>query len=222
MESIANRVGQVIEKLGISKNEFAREIGISSALISKITNKETNFGVDVLSKIVSKYPAINPYWVLTGVGEMFPDIRDTSEPQKKTDTSNTVTLFNLEEMTEIRPLVNFSLSLQTIFNSLVKGEKIELTTDEINGLATDYAHYKTALDELTNGVTTSLKIEELKTIAASTRTCYLFEIKRLLHELEETFYDGLTNNWIVIKERPSKRNQRDIAIDALLKAVKKS
>jgi transcriptional regulator with XRE-family HTH domain len=70
METINSRLIYYINHLGLSKNSFARKINTSSAMISKITTKDINFGVDVLVKIVQKCPELNIYWLLTGNGEM--------------------------------------------------------------------------------------------------------------------------------------------------------
>lgn len=75
-EAVAVRVTQLIQTLGISKNEFARNVGISSALISKITNKQTNFGVDIAAKIISTYPRLSSAWLLTGIGDMWNKVSD--------------------------------------------------------------------------------------------------------------------------------------------------
>lgn len=71
MSSLRDRLNHIINTLRLSKNEFAREIGISSAMISKITTKDINFGIDVYQKIISRYPEINQSWLLTGVGNMW-------------------------------------------------------------------------------------------------------------------------------------------------------
>ena len=78
METKRNRINYLIERFGISKNQFAKEIGTSSAMISKITTKDINFGVDVLEKIISRYPEVNFIWLLTGQGQPFNN--GTTEP----------------------------------------------------------------------------------------------------------------------------------------------
>ncbi len=71
MENIADRIIKLIEALGISKNKFAENIGISSSLISQITTKKNSFRVDILQKITSNYPKVDTDWLLNGVGEMW-------------------------------------------------------------------------------------------------------------------------------------------------------
>jgi predicted transcriptional regulator len=70
-ETIKDRLNLLISSLGISKNQFAKEIGTSSAMISKITTQDINFGVDIIEKIISTFPRVNNVWLLTGVGKMF-------------------------------------------------------------------------------------------------------------------------------------------------------
>jgi transcriptional regulator with XRE-family HTH domain len=71
MENINSRISEVITALKLSKNQFSKEIGTSSAMISKITGDKTNFGIEIIEKIVSKYPQLNFNWILTGFGEMW-------------------------------------------------------------------------------------------------------------------------------------------------------
>jgi len=87
MTSPKDRLNQLIAYLNVSKNEFAREIGVSSAMISKITTKDINFGVDVLEKIIGRYKLLNPLWLLTGIGYMW-----LSDPPIETNTPNAVKL----------------------------------------------------------------------------------------------------------------------------------
>lgn len=68
--SVHDRIDELIKDLGLSKNQFSLEIGTSSAMISKITKNKVNFGVDIMQKIINRYPDINSNWLLTGVGEI--------------------------------------------------------------------------------------------------------------------------------------------------------
>jgi transcriptional regulator with XRE-family HTH domain len=74
METIAERLLSLIDYLGITKNAFAKSIGTSSALISKLTTQNIDFRIDILQKIVAKYSNVNLQWLLTGVGKMLIEI----------------------------------------------------------------------------------------------------------------------------------------------------
>ena len=70
MDKIVNttvgRIIKFIEYKGISKREFATSVGISHSLIGKANA----IGSDKLENILSKYPELNPVWLLTGEGDM--------------------------------------------------------------------------------------------------------------------------------------------------------
>lgn len=71
MDGFAKRLIGFISYLGVSNYKFANDIGISQALISKLTtNDDVSFRVDFLTKILAKYPELNINWLLTGSGVM--------------------------------------------------------------------------------------------------------------------------------------------------------
>jgi hypothetical protein len=65
-----DRINELITALGISKNKFAKALGTSSAVISKITTSDVNYGVEFAERIISTFPSVNPRWLLSGIGEM--------------------------------------------------------------------------------------------------------------------------------------------------------
>ena len=72
MTRISERIGQLINDLRLSKNQFSKEIKTSSALISQIVaNGKDSFRVDLIQKIVNRYPNINLSWLLLGEGDMW-------------------------------------------------------------------------------------------------------------------------------------------------------
>lgn len=60
------RILQFIESKGISKNKFYIETGISNGVL----DKKSGLSMDTVEKFYSKYPEINPEWILTGKGDM--------------------------------------------------------------------------------------------------------------------------------------------------------
>lgn len=64
------RINQLIDALGLSKNKFAKAVGTSSAVISNITTANVNYGIELAEKIISTFPSVNPSWLLSGIGEM--------------------------------------------------------------------------------------------------------------------------------------------------------
>jgi transcriptional regulator with XRE-family HTH domain len=68
--TISSRLGKFIESMDFSQNEFAKSVGISSPLISQMLNKNSNFGIDTLKKIIDAFPQLNTEWLIKGEGEM--------------------------------------------------------------------------------------------------------------------------------------------------------
>ena len=71
MEKINARVLLIMDKLGKSKSELAREISVSPSIMSHITSGRNKVGLDVLQKIGEVYPQISSQWLLHGAGNMF-------------------------------------------------------------------------------------------------------------------------------------------------------
>ena len=60
------RILQFIDYKGISKNKFYIETGISNGVL----DKKSGLSMETVEKFYSKFPEINPEWLLTGEGEM--------------------------------------------------------------------------------------------------------------------------------------------------------
>ncbi|MDR1675885.1 MAG: helix-turn-helix domain-containing protein [Tannerella sp.] len=64
------RIIQVMNAKGLSSSKFAEEIGIQRAAMSHILNERNKPSLDVLTKIIRRFPEINPEWLLLGNGQM--------------------------------------------------------------------------------------------------------------------------------------------------------
>lgn len=60
------RILQYLELNGIGKRDFSRDTGLSHTIL----NSGKNLGTDKLEKIISVYPELNLYWVVTGFGDL--------------------------------------------------------------------------------------------------------------------------------------------------------
>ena len=65
-----NRIQKIINNQGISLNAFAQEIGVNRSTISHILTGRNKPSVEVLQKILKRYPIISPDWLLLGNGGM--------------------------------------------------------------------------------------------------------------------------------------------------------
>ena len=90
--NIKERVLYFTDYKGFAKEKFFEELGVTYGNF-KGKAKEKALSSDVLAKIVSKYPELNPEWLLTGEGEML-----------KSETTKTET--SKEESVKGIPLVN--------------------------------------------------------------------------------------------------------------------
>lgn len=71
MESIIERVKQVIDYYNLSVRAFEQNIGTSNGVIGRAILKNTDISAAWLSIILDKYPMINALWLITGKGNMF-------------------------------------------------------------------------------------------------------------------------------------------------------
>ncbi|MDH6311804.1 transcriptional regulator with XRE-family HTH domain [Parabacteroides sp. PFB2-10] len=65
------RIIQIMEQEKLSYSRFAEEIGIQRAAMSHIINGRNNPSLDVITKILQRFPEINTDWLLFGKGRMF-------------------------------------------------------------------------------------------------------------------------------------------------------
>ena len=65
-----DRIIQIMTSEGLMPSRFAEEIGIQRAAMSHITSGRNNPSLDVVTKILERFPSINPNWLLFGAGDM--------------------------------------------------------------------------------------------------------------------------------------------------------
>ncbi len=70
MSTIVERIKEIISSLGITENRFAGEIGVNSQTLNNYTSEKRKVGMDVIDKILIKYPQISAEWLMRGVGDM--------------------------------------------------------------------------------------------------------------------------------------------------------
>ncbi len=116
------RVKFFIKFKKISLRKFAEIIGVSHSLI----NNTKSLGSDKLESILTKYPEINPTWLLTGKGDML------VEGIHQEWSNNTVNRGGVSLGDESKSLREMNLLLQA---SLIDKERlIKLLEEENNRL----------------------------------------------------------------------------------------
>lgn len=108
----------------MSQAQFAQAIGVQRAAMSHIISGRNNPSLDVIMKILSCFPAINPDWLLLGKGNIFrenakqPDTLFPSYPTSKIEvlSDNEVQPSNMKQTNEMVDEKNESNSLYTTRN----------------------------------------------------------------------------------------------------------
>ena len=78
--NMKERIIKIMECERMGQAQFASAIGIQRAAMSHISSGRNNPSLDVMTKILHRYPQINPDWLLLGKGEMLRDNTPAMEP----------------------------------------------------------------------------------------------------------------------------------------------
>lgn len=83
---ISERFVIMIDSLGMNNNSFALSIGKSPSNMKPIIDGKTKPGWEMLELILTKYPQINPAWLMKGEGHIF--INQKHEVKKEETTND--------------------------------------------------------------------------------------------------------------------------------------
>lgn len=77
------RFKEILDDNNISASALADELGIQRSTISHLLSGRNKPSLDFILKLLKKYPEINMYWLLNGVGEKYKSdkapIRETTQ-----------------------------------------------------------------------------------------------------------------------------------------------
>lgn len=99
------RIKEYLTFKGITKYKFCNDLGFSN----KFLDNSNNMGTDKACIILRHYSEINAHWLLTGEGKML--------IEKNQDTNNTspeIPLFNVEEITSLKELLDNNRSFKIV------------------------------------------------------------------------------------------------------------
>lgn len=65
------RIETVMQSLNISARQFAAEIRVQPGTISNMMAGRNNPSLEVMKRIMERYPTLNPEWLIAGRGEMW-------------------------------------------------------------------------------------------------------------------------------------------------------
>ena len=84
------RIESVMKSLNLSARQFAAEIHVQPGTISNMMSGRNNPSLDVMKRIMERYPTLNPEWLIAGRGEMWrtapgnePGLFDSQAPDPK-------------------------------------------------------------------------------------------------------------------------------------------
>ena len=91
------RIDAVMKSLNLSARQFAAEIHVQPGTISNMMAGRNNPSLEVMKRIMERYPTLNPEWLIAGRGEMWrtppgeeAGLFDTQPPEGATDVRRTV------------------------------------------------------------------------------------------------------------------------------------
>ena len=65
------RIDAVMKSLNLSARQFAAEIKVGPGTISNMMSGRNNPSLDVMRRIMERYPTLNPEWLIAGIGAMW-------------------------------------------------------------------------------------------------------------------------------------------------------
>lgn len=84
------RIEKVMGSLGLNARQFASEIHVQPGTISNMMSGRNNPSLEVMKRIMERYPTLNPEWLIAGRGEMWrtapgnePGLFDAQAPDPK-------------------------------------------------------------------------------------------------------------------------------------------
>jgi len=67
---MTDRILSIMKYFNLSPSDFAEEIGVQRSSISHLISGRNKPSLEFIQKILSRFPEINPEWMLNGNGEM--------------------------------------------------------------------------------------------------------------------------------------------------------
>jgi DNA-binding XRE family transcriptional regulator len=94
-----DRILAIIQEEEMTNAKFAQEIGVQSSSISHITSGRNNPSIDLIIKILNRFPGISPDWLLQGKGKMYKYQNDeqTVQTQQKPPEQDLFSSFKAAE-----------------------------------------------------------------------------------------------------------------------------
>ena len=100
MDELNKRIVEIMVRFNHSKSSLATELGVSLPLITHITTGRNKPGIELLQRVMQRFPDIDPIWLFLGEGIML------KPAPKQVDLSPV-----LSKMNDLNVLVNNALEV---------------------------------------------------------------------------------------------------------------
>ncbi|MDY0252850.1 MAG: helix-turn-helix transcriptional regulator [Tenuifilaceae bacterium] len=107
------RLQRILTKEGIAPTRFAEIIGVQRSSISHILSGRNKPSFDMIQSIMSKFPKLNPDWLILGTGDMYRKVVQTAlfadpDTSKETSSPSTSPQHNIDTRKEqqVKPSEN--------------------------------------------------------------------------------------------------------------------
>ena len=117
-----NRLHKLLDSEQLTPAKFAEILGVQRSAISHIITGRNNPSFDLISKIISKFPALNSDWLITGKGNMYKTVVqgslfDFDTPKKEELVDKTTTIKPDEKMlvTDVKNSADESKNISDTF-----------------------------------------------------------------------------------------------------------
>ncbi|TAH27334.1 MAG: XRE family transcriptional regulator [Cytophagales bacterium] len=164
---ITNRIEQLLTSWELSPSSFADGIGIPRAVISHILSRRNKPSLEVIQKILIKFPQLNALWLLNGKGDMiqlnlFEESEDTiqygasliskhkknlSNDNIELETENVSTL-NINNQPSEKITIDANSTALLNHNESTKTTIMESEINDNNNFNTENNHLSKSVDSL--------------------------------------------------------------------------
>lgn len=137
MKTIAERIMMVVDALGISKSDFARQLSLTPAYISKLGKNTDAVPSDRTISDICREFRVSEVWLRTGEGEMF--LRQTEAEQLAEITTRM-------ELDQDDPFISMITSAVKSYYKLSETEKAAISK-LVDGMIEDLQAQKNTPDD---------------------------------------------------------------------------
>lgn len=113
-----NRLQKILDSEQLTPAKFAEILGVQRSAISHIITGRNNPSFDLISKIITKFPALNSDWLITGKGNMYKTIVqgslfdfDTPKKDELTDKTTTIKTDEKKMVTDVKTDIDESKNI---------------------------------------------------------------------------------------------------------------